>query len=110
MPQGSVRISTDQPLGDLAIVLLEPASPDSFFQWGFFLECLQRTEYGEGYILEPMAQAMLTEDPALKAEFEAKLASDKDFAANPAARLDFFYRKTPFYDERANLYPVARER
>jgi hypothetical protein len=110
MPRGSVRISTDQPLGDLAIVLLEPASPDSFFQWGFFLECLQRTEYGEGYILEPMAQAMLTEDPALKAEFEAKLASDKDFAANPAARLDFFYRRTPFYDERANLYPVARER
>ena len=110
MPKGSVRISTDQPLGDLAIVLLEPASPDSFFQWGFFLEWLQRTEYGEGYILEPMAQAMLAEDPALRAEFEAKLAADKDFAANPSARLDFFYRKTPFYDERASLYPVAREK
>jgi hypothetical protein len=34
---GSVRISTDQPLGDLAVLLLEPNSPDSFFQWGFFL-------------------------------------------------------------------------
>jgi len=30
-------------LGDLAIVLLDPSSPDSFFQWGFFLEFLTRS-------------------------------------------------------------------
>jgi hypothetical protein len=33
-PPGSVRVPTDQPLGYLAMLLLEPASPDSFFQWG----------------------------------------------------------------------------
>ena len=35
-PAGSVYISTDQPLGDLAMMLLEPTSKDSYFSWGFF--------------------------------------------------------------------------
>src|SRR5690606_4615157 len=33
---GWVRVSTDQPLGRLAVALLEPTAPDSFFSWGFF--------------------------------------------------------------------------
>lgn len=73
---GSVRVPTDQPLGDLAMVLLEPASPDSFFRWGFFLEILQPTEYVEGYIMEPMAERMLASDLALRAEFERRLKED----------------------------------
>ncbi len=60
---GSVRVPTDQALGDLAVVLLEPASPDSFFQWGFFDEVLQRTEYIEPYVIEPMAERMMAADP-----------------------------------------------
>lgn len=106
---GSVRVPTDQPLGDLAMLLLEPACPDSFFQWGFFLTSLQPTEYVEGYIMEPMAERMLAEDPALRAEFEKKLREEPKFAADPKERLQWFYRKTPFFDERWNLYPVARE-
>jgi murein tripeptide amidase MpaA len=78
MPAGAARVPTDQPLGDLAILLLEPASPDSFFQWGFLLEPLQRTEYVEAYVMEPMARAMLAEDPALAAEFEARLSLADD--------------------------------
>lgn len=109
-PAGSVRIPTDQPLGDLAVLLLEPLSPDSFFAWGFFLEVLQRTEYGEAYILEPMAERMLAADPALRTEFEAALAADPKLAADPAARLDWFYRRTPYWDGRWRLYPVGRER
>ncbi len=108
-PAGSVRVPTDQPLGDLAMLLLEPESPDSFFQWGFFHGVFQRTEYVEGYVMEPMAERMLAEDPALKAEFEKKLADDEEFAGNPRERLQWFYRKTPFFDERWRLYPVARE-
>lgn len=108
-PPGSVRVSTDQPLGDLAMLLLEPASPDSFFQWGFFLTSLQPTEYVEGYIMEPMAELMLAENPPLRAEFEKKLREDPKFAADSRERLQWFYRKTPFLDERWNLYPVARE-
>jgi hypothetical protein len=108
-PPGSVRVPTDQPLGDLAIHLLEPAAPDSFFQWGFFLEVLQRTEYFESYVMEPMARRMLEEDEALRAEFLRKLAADPDFAGSPRARLQWFYQRTPFWDERWRLYPVGRE-
>lgn len=108
-PAGSVRISTDQPLGDLAVILLEPAAPDSFFQWGFFLEALQQTEYVEGYVMEPMAEAMLAESPALAKEFEGALAADPELAKSPGERLQWFYRRTPFFDERWRLYPVARE-
>jgi hypothetical protein len=72
LARGAARVSTDQPLGDLAVLLLEPASPDSFFQWGFFHEALQPTEYVEGYVMEPMAEAMLAEDAALKARYEQR--------------------------------------
>jgi murein tripeptide amidase MpaA len=108
-PVGSIRVPANQPLGDLAVILLEPASPDSFFQWGFFDEVLQQTEYIEGYILEPMAERMLASDPKLAAEFKQKLANDDAFRASSKDRLRWFYSKTPFFDERWKLYPVGRE-
>lgn len=108
-PPGSVRIPADQPLFELAALLLEPASPDSYFRWGFFLEILQPTEYVEGYVMEPMARAMLAADPALRAEFDRRVADDPAFAADPLARLQWFYERTPFFDARYRLYPVGRE-
>jgi hypothetical protein len=95
---GSVRVPTDQPLGTLAVLLLDPSSPDSFFQWGFFPGCLERAEYAEAYVMEPMAERMLAEDPSLRTQFEKRLRDDPVFAASPAARLDWFYRQTPFHD------------
>ncbi len=109
-PTGSVRVTTDQPLGDLVMGLLEPACDDSLFGWGFFLEVLQRTEYIEPYVLGPMAEQMLAENPKLKSEFEAKLAADPKFAADRTARLQWFYARSPYYDERYLLYPVGVER
>ena len=106
---GSVRVPTDQPLGDLAMVLLEPSSPDSFFRWGFFLEVLQPTEYVEGYVMEPLGERMLASDPALRAEFERRLKEDPALAAKPEERLQWLYRRTPYFDERWRLYPVGRE-
>ncbi len=108
-PPGSVRVSTDQPLGILATYLLEPESEDSFFAWGFFSEILQRVEYMEPYAIAPMAERMLEADPALKAEFEKRLKEDEGFAASPLRRLQFFYERSPFYDDRYLLYPVGRE-
>ena len=51
------------------------------------------------------ARSMLN---AVKAEFEQKLREDKAFAADPNARLEFFYRRHPSWDERYQLYPVLR--
>lgn len=107
-PAGSVRVSTDQPLGDLAMLLLEPASADSFFQWGFFLEVHQRTEYFDAYVMAPTADAMLEADPELAEAFEEAL-TDPEFAADPRRRLQWFYERSPYIDERWLLYPVGRE-
>jgi hypothetical protein len=109
-PAGSVRVPTDQPLGDLAIMMLDPQGADSLFAWGFFHEILQRTEYIEGYVIAPLAERMLADNPALKAEFDAKLAAEPAYAADPAARLQWFYTRTKFADERFQLYPVGIER
>jgi hypothetical protein len=106
---GSAIISTDQPLGELAMLLLEPQSMDSYLQWGFFNEIFQRTEYIEAYVIEPMAKKMLEDDAALRKEFEEKKAADKVFANDPYAILTWFYSKTKFYDERYLLYPVGRQ-
>ncbi|MXO67055.1 M14 family metallopeptidase [Altericroceibacterium endophyticum] len=106
---GSVRVPTDQPLGQLAAMMLELQADDSLFQWGFFMSILTRTSYIEGYVVEPMAREMMERDPALKAEFEAKLAEDAEFAADPDARLNWFYERSPYYDSEYLLYPVGRE-
>jgi hypothetical protein len=106
---GSVRVPMDQPMGDVAALLLEPQSSESFFAWGMVPEVLNRVEYIEAYAIAPLAERMLAADPALKAEFEAKLAAEPAFAADGDARLAWFYERTPFYDSRYRLYPIARE-
>jgi hypothetical protein len=108
-PLGSARVSVDQPLGDLVVLLLEPQSSESFFAWGMVPEVLTRVEYIEPYAIAPLADRMLAADPALKAAFEARLAVDPAFAGDPRARLAWFYERTPFYDDRYLLYPIARE-
>lgn len=107
--RGSVRISSDRPLGLLAAAMLEPESPDSFLAWNFFPGMLQRTEYIESYAIAPLAEKMLATDPKLKTEFEAKLAAEPSFAKNPTTRLQWFYERRPYYDARYLLYPVGRE-
>jgi len=106
---GSAFVSTDQPLGDLAILLLEPNSEDSFLQWGFFNEIFQRTEYAEAYVMEPLMKKMLEESVELRAEFEQRKASDAAFANSPRAITAWFYSKSPYFDARYLLYPVGKE-
>lgn len=109
-PAGSVFVSCDQPLGDLAMILLEPKSSDSFFSWGFFPNIFQRTEYIEAYVMEPLIDKMLRENPALKTEFDQKKANDAAFSKSPYAMMNWFYERTPYYDSRHLLYPVGIQR
>jgi hypothetical protein len=107
-PAGSVVVPFAQPLGKLIMNLLEPQAPDSFAKWGFFNAIFEEKEYAEHYVLETLAREMMEKDPQLKREFEALVAGDADFAASPAARLRFFYRRSPYWDPQMNLYPVGR--
>jgi murein tripeptide amidase MpaA len=107
-PAGSVVVPLAQPLAKVAVNLLEPEAPDSLVRWGFFNATFEQKEYGENYVVEKLAREMLANDPKLREEFEKKLASDPKFAANPRERLQFFYRRSPYWDRQMNLYPVGR--
>ncbi|MGI8835542.1 MAG: M14 family metallopeptidase [Pyrinomonadaceae bacterium] len=107
-PAGSVLIPLAQPSARVAINLLEPEAPDSLVHWGFFDAIFEQKEYGENYVLEKLAREMLAKDKKLREEFQQKLASDPKFAASPRARLEFFYRRSPYWDPQMNLYPVGR--
>ncbi len=108
IPAGSLLVPIDQPLSRLVIALLEPQAPDSLASWGHFNNAFEEKEYMEAYVAEMVAREMLVAEPQLKAEFEQRLLTDPGFAADPSARLDFFYRRHESFDERLNLYPVMR--
>jgi len=105
---GALFVPIAQPKARLVAALLEPQAPDSLAAWGRFNTHFERKEYMEDYVAEQVAREMLARDPALRAEFEAKLRDDAAFAASPEARLDFFYRRHSAWDDRYNLYPVLR--
>ncbi|WP_418357877.1 M14 family metallopeptidase [Shewanella basaltis] len=107
LPAGTVRIATEQPLGDLAMLLLEPQAEDSLFYWGFFNTIFTQTEYIEDYAVEPLATKMLAENPDLQAEF-AQALKDPAFAKDSKARLRWFYQRSPYYDKQYLVYPVLR--
>ena len=92
----------------LLVNVLEPAAPDSMAAWGDFNNAFERKEYMEAYVAEEEAERMLARDPALKADFERRLREDAAFAASPAARLEFFYRRHPAWDQDTHRYPVLR--
>jgi hypothetical protein len=106
---GSVRIKTDQPLGELVVILMEPESVDSFYQWGYFNTIFTQTEYMETYIMEPLIAKMLVEDPDLNKRFEEKKAAEPDFAKFPRAIYQWFYAQTPYFDQNWKVIPVGRE-
>ncbi|MCR6627441.1 MAG: M14 family metallopeptidase [Pseudoxanthomonas sp.] len=104
---GSLFVPIAQAKSRLVMALLEPLAPDSLLAWGRFNNAFERKEYMEDYVAESVAREMLR-DPAVKAEFEKRLREDKAFAGDPTARLEFFYRRHPSWDERYQLYPVLR--
>ena len=59
--------------------------------------------------MEPLAEQMLKADPKLAADFQHKLETDSAFRASADQRLHFFYERSPYFDERWLLYPIARE-
>jgi hypothetical protein len=108
-PAGSVVVPLNQRLSKVAIHWLEPEAPDSALRWGFFDPVFEQKEYGEAYVLEKLARENLAKDPALKAEFEHQIQSNPRFASSPDARLEFFYERSPWFQEnRVGEYPVGR--
>lgn len=109
MPAGSVRIPADQPLRLLAAALLEPQSQDSVLAMGWLDRGLPAESSLSRHLLAPMADAMMAAQPELRREFEAALAEDPQFAADPVARLQWWEKRSPYYTRSLWTYPVLRE-
>lgn len=103
---GWFEVTTQQKAGELAVHLLHPEAPDSFFAWGEFNTAFQRTEYMENYALIPFARQMLKDNPKLALAFDKKLKNDKSFVNDANARLNWLYEHSPFYDQAYLKYPI----
>ncbi|MFJ1467647.1 M14 family metallopeptidase [Massilia orientalis] len=106
--KGALFVPIAQPKARLVMALFEPQAPDSLLAWGEFNNAFERKEYMEEYVAEDVAREQMARDPALAAEFRRKIETDPAFAKNAHARLEFFARRHPSWDERFNLYPVLR--
>ena len=106
IPPGSYWVPLDHPAGITAMHLLEPECQDALLAWNAFGAITERGIILESWALEENARRLLA-DPGVRAEYEAALA-DPDFASDRDARLDFFYRKTPYVEDGRNRYPVFR--
>lgn len=107
-PAGSVFVPVAQRAGKLAMQILEPEAADSALRWGFFQPIFEQKEYFSDYIFEPIAREMLKQNLKLKEEFEARLAQDQAFAANPRARLLWLFQRSPYFEPDKDAYPVVR--
>lgn len=106
---GDYLVSTNQEGVKYMIETLEPEALDSFFNWNFFDGILAQKEYYSAYIFEDTASELLKKDKKLKEAFENKKATDKKFAEDGQAQLDWIYRQSPYFEEKTfRQYPIYR--
>jgi len=107
-PAGSAIVEVLQPAARIIPHILEPKGNGSYIYWGFFDAIFEQKEYAEFYVLEQLADKMSKENPALLVELNNKKAVDTSFAKNPNLILNWFYNKSPYIDQRKNIYPVGK--
>ncbi|MCU0304912.1 MAG: M14 family metallopeptidase [Thermoanaerobaculales bacterium] len=106
VPAGSLWIPADQPDFAVAVQLFEPEAPDSLLRWGVLNAVFEMKSYIGPDRLEEAAAELLADD-AVRAEWQAALA-DPSLAGDPRARYLWWFRRTPYWDERFGLLPVYR--
>jgi len=87
---------------------LEPQGMDSFFAWNFFDGILQQKEWFSPFSFEKTAKEILSLSPQLKAEFQKKKKDNDEFAKSRDKQLYYIYKRSPYYENTYNRYPIAR--
>lgn len=105
-PAGTFWVPADQPDFALAVQLLEPDADDSLLSWGLLSTVFERKEAISPWVLEDRA-AELLRDPAVAAEWRRALA-DPRLAGDPQARYQWWFSRTPYWDETVGLMPCFR--
>ncbi len=109
IPAGSYWVPMKQRAARAILAMLEPAAPESFARWGFVDSVIHSTEViGGEYAIEPMAKQLMDSSPELRQQFTARLSADPQVAANPQARLMWWYERSKFNEDTTGRYPVVR--
>ena len=87
---------------------LEPQGRDSYFAWNYFDTILGQKEGYSDYAFEELATAILKDDLPLKSKYDTKKLSDKKFAADSAAQLEYIYKNSKYFEPAYMQYPVYR--
>ena len=111
-PAGSYWVPLQQHRGRLALAMLEPQAPDSLARWGLMNSVFETGFGGAGgageYLSEPIARRMMAGNPELRRQFEARLASDPQFAGDARARLQWWLEQSKYQAGDTGRYPIAR--
>jgi len=107
-PKGSFIIPVNQKSGRIVALLLEPESMGSLVSWGYFNPIFEQKEYSEMYVMEKIARKMIEDDPSLLEIFEKEKLENPEFYSNQWNVLNWFYQKSPWFDQQLNVYPVGR--
>jgi len=110
MPAGSYWVPLKQRRARLIMAMLEPQAPDSLARWGL-LNSVFEGGRGDGvgeYLSEPIARRMMADNPELRRQFEARLAADPPFAADPRVRLQWWFQQSRYDAGDSGRYPIVR--
>lgn len=107
-PAGSVVVSMHSDKARVIAHMLEPQGPDSYLFWGYFDTIFEQKEYAESYVMEKMAREMLASDPQLARDFEEMKQNTEGFAGNQRWIVNWFYTRSPYWDDRINVYPIGK--
>ena len=108
LKEGGLWIPTDQPGIRYLLETLEPAAPDSFFNWNYFDPILQRKEGFSPYVFEDLAWELINENKELSQQFIEKKESDENFNASSYRQLYWIYENSPYAERGFMRYPVYR--
>jgi Zinc carboxypeptidase len=105
---GSWWVPMKQRRARLVLSMLEPQAPDSLVRWGLMNSIFGGGEGVGEYLSEPIARRMMADNPELRKQFEARLASDPQFAGDSRARLAWWYQQSKYEAGDAGRYPIVR--
>ncbi|MBT3648483.1 MAG: hypothetical protein HN542_09620 [Flavobacteriales bacterium] len=101
-------VSTNQKSKRFMIEVLEPAGPDSYFNWNFFDEILQQKEWFSAYVFDKEAAQML-EKREVKENLKKFISQNPALRDNGFAQLYHLYKESDHYErDRHMIYPVFR--
>ena len=79
-------VPTAQKARRLLVEVLEPESPDSYFNWNFFDEVLQQKEWFSAYVFDREASELL-HNPEIKVKFDSIVRFNPELKENPTGQL-----------------------